>query len=65
MAVRMVNPPPVKAVTCGTCKADLEYEYADVDSYSYRDYGGTAETYYRIACPSCKNYCSVSRWNKS
>lgn len=61
--VKLIEIAPAKQCRCGTCRATLEYDFADIQSKSYecaRDGGGTS---YWIICPQCKSSVFVSKWN--
>jgi len=43
----------VKRVTCRSCASILEYNLAEVQSFTSTDYGGGMDINYYITCPSC------------
>lgn len=49
-----------KRCTCKNCTAIVEYLAREVQSRSYRDYGGFSDTYHYIECPSCGKELQVS-----
>lgn len=43
----------IHQVTCKNCASILEYTLSEVKHYMKYDYGGDADIYYYIECPSC------------
>ncbi len=53
------HPSVIKEVICRHCGCTLEYVPADVQSYTYRDYGHGTDTTYYIKCPNCETQIFV------
>jgi DNA-directed RNA polymerase subunit RPC12/RpoP len=47
------HPTVVKEVVCKNCGVTLSYVPKDIESRSYKDYGGGSDTDYYITCPPC------------
>lgn len=48
-----------KRCTCNGCASIIEYTMNEVSRCDYKDYDGTSDTNYSIACPKCGKSVTV------
>ena len=56
------DPKVVRETVCTSCGVRLRYLKPDVTTETRKDYTGSSDDYYSIACPKCKEKLSVKAW---
>lgn len=61
---RILSEPPLKQVTCKSCKAIIGYLPEEVETYSGRDWTGGPDGYERVKCPrpGCIGHGYINTW---